>query len=119
MSVRVVSFALGLALGLTLLAASCHRERADRCESSRRALSARIDAARACRVDGDCVVSPFPCPFSCGVVLRGDAVPALQAAVSAYVDSCPRCKEDCAAWPLTAVCRDARCVGVTRRPGAR
>ena len=105
-----------LVLGMTLLTTAC---RGDRCESSRREIGEQIEGARSCKVDGDCVVSPFPCPFSCGVVLRGDAVPALQTRVSAYFESCPRCKEDCADWPLTAACRAGRCVGVKRPTGSR
>ena len=86
------------------------------CESIESELVAKLESSRSCRVDADCVLSRFECPFECVGSVSASALDELRREEISFQQACQRCESSCP-QELTkwrAACVRQRCIVLDR-----
>ncbi len=86
------------------------------CAQAESDFAAMVDGSRQCRVDADCALTQFQCPFECVTSVSATLVGELNQAEAAFQVSCNRCESECpdnlSKW--RAACVRQRCIVLDR-----
>ena len=78
--------------------------------------AARLDQSRSCRVDSDCSLARFECPFECVTSVSRSIVEDLKREEASFQRACGRCESSCSQslekW--RAACIRQRCIVMDR-----
>lgn len=65
------------------------------CSQAESDLAVMVDESRQCRVDADCTLAQFQCPFECVTSVSSTLVDELKQAEATFQASCNRCESEC------------------------
>jgi hypothetical protein len=86
------------------------------CAAAEEAFAATLDQSRSCRVDSDCSLARFECPFECVTSVSRSIVEDLKREEASFQQACGRCESSCSQslekW--RAACVRQRCIVMDR-----